>query len=42
MTLIKGEVRRIRRYWNILVSDAELDVEEELGGDEEKDQGGDA
>ena len=42
MTLIKREVGRTRRYWNILVSDAKLGEEEALGEDKERDQGGDA
>ena len=36
---IEGEIGRIRRHWNILIFDAEL--EEEMGDDEEEDQPGD-
>ena len=39
-SFIEGEVGRIRRYWNIPVSDADMEEEEELGNDEEKDPEG--
>ena len=36
MTGIKGELRTIKRHWNIPISDVELQEEEELGDAEEE------